>query len=75
MRRDLAPADAGLADVCATQLRSLREYDRSLLASRIIGQPAQPAVTATNGAMTRAPPPHHRGRRAPWPSPPPTPPA
>ncbi|MFI7103214.1 CGNR zinc finger domain-containing protein [Streptomyces sp. NPDC050161] len=55
-QRDLAPADAGLAEVCATQLRSLREQVRSLLASRVAGQPALPAaVTAINDAMTRVP--------------------
>ncbi|MFF9689798.1 CGNR zinc finger domain-containing protein [Streptomyces sp. NPDC014623] len=55
-RRGLAPADAGLEEVCATQLRSLREQVRSLLASRIAGQPALPAaVTAVNDAMTRVP--------------------
>jgi predicted RNA-binding Zn ribbon-like protein len=55
-RRDLAPADAGLAEVCATQLRSLREQVRSLLASRVAGQPALPAsVAAINDAMTRVP--------------------
>ncbi|WP_399082691.1 ABATE domain-containing protein [Streptomyces sp. BBFR2] len=55
-RRDLAPDDAGLAEVCATQLRSLREQVRSLLASRVARQPALPAaVTAVNDAMTRVP--------------------
>ncbi|MFD5335152.1 ABATE domain-containing protein [Streptomyces hawaiiensis] len=55
-RRDLAPAGAGLAEVCATRLRSLREQVRSLLASRAAGQPALPAaVTAVNDAMTRVP--------------------
>lgn len=55
-RRDLAPAGAGLAEVCATQLRSLREQVRSLLASRVADQPALPAaVTAINDAMTRVP--------------------
>lgn len=55
-QRDLAPTDAGLAEVCATQLRSLREQVRSLLASRVAGQPALPAaVTAVNEAMTRVP--------------------
>ncbi|GGU24692.1 CGNR zinc finger domain-containing protein [Streptomyces lavendofoliae] len=55
-RRDLAPADAGLAEVCATQLRSLREQVRSLLASRVAGQPALPAaVRAVNDAMSRVP--------------------
>ncbi|MGW7079792.1 CGNR zinc finger domain-containing protein [Streptomyces sp. NPDC054866] len=55
-QRDLAPDGAGLAEVCATQLRSLREQIRSLLASRVAGQPALPAaVTAINDAMTRVP--------------------
>ncbi|MFI2780280.1 CGNR zinc finger domain-containing protein [Streptomyces sp. ALB3] len=55
-RRDLAPDGAGLAEVCATQLRSLREQVRSLLASRVAGQPALPAaVAAVNDAMTRVP--------------------
>ncbi|MBT2490165.1 CGNR zinc finger domain-containing protein [Streptomyces sp. ISL-96] len=55
-RRDLAPDGAGLAEVCATQLRALREQVRSLLASRVAGQPALPAaVTAVNDAMTRVP--------------------
>lgn len=55
-RRDLAPVGAGLAEVCATQLRALREQVRSLLASRVAGQPALPAaVTAINDAMTRVP--------------------
>ncbi|MFD3610414.1 CGNR zinc finger domain-containing protein [Streptomyces atroolivaceus] len=53
-RRGLAPAGVGLAEVCATQLRALREQVRSLLASRVAGQPALPAaVTAVNDAMTR----------------------
>ncbi|MEV0255057.1 CGNR zinc finger domain-containing protein [Streptomyces sp. NPDC050732] len=55
-RRDLAPVGAGLAEVCATQLRSLREQIRSLLASRVAEQPALPAaVAAVNDAMTRVP--------------------
>ncbi|AKZ60280.1 hypothetical protein SAM23877_7237 [Streptomyces ambofaciens ATCC 23877] len=55
-RRGLAPDGAGLAEVCATQLRSLREQVRSLLASRVAGVPALPAaVTAVNDAMTRVP--------------------
>jgi hypothetical protein len=45
-----------MAEVCATQLRSLREQFRSLLASRVADQPALPAaVTAINDAMTRVP--------------------
>ncbi|WP_200839993.1 CGNR zinc finger domain-containing protein [Streptomyces sp. NBC_00080] len=55
-RRDLAPADAGLAEMCAAQLRSLREQVRSLLASRVAALPALPAaLTAVNDAMTRVP--------------------
>jgi predicted RNA-binding Zn ribbon-like protein len=55
-RRDLAPDDVGLAEVCVTQMRSLREQIRSLLASRVADQPALPAaVTAINDAMTRVP--------------------
>lgn len=55
-QRDLAPEGTGLAEVCATQLRSLREQVRSLLASRVAGAPALPAaVTAVNDAMTRVP--------------------
>lgn len=56
MQRDLAPADSGMAEMCATQLRSLREQIRSLLASRVASRPALPtAVTAINDAMTRVP--------------------
>ncbi|MEU1146003.1 CGNR zinc finger domain-containing protein [Streptomyces sp. NPDC005863] len=55
-QRDLAPTGAGLAEVCATQLRSLREQVRSLLACRVADQPALPAaVTAINNAMTCVP--------------------
>ncbi|CUW25395.1 CGNR zinc finger [Streptomyces reticuli] len=55
-RRDLAPEGTGLAEVCTTQLRSLREQVRSLLASRVAGQPALPAaIAAINDAMTRVP--------------------
>ncbi|MGW4562679.1 ABATE domain-containing protein, partial [Streptomyces sp. NPDC004561] len=31
----LAPADAGLRETCAAQLRSLREHVRSLVAARV----------------------------------------
>ncbi|MFH8491231.1 ABATE domain-containing protein [Streptomyces longisporoflavus] len=56
VQRDLAPEGTGLAEVCATQLRSLREQVRSLLASRVADQPALPAaLTAINDAMTRVP--------------------
>ncbi|MFG2873811.1 CGNR zinc finger domain-containing protein [Streptomyces sp. NPDC048337] len=54
--RGLAPADAGMREMCATQLRSLREQIRSLFASRAEGLPALPtAVRAINEAMTRVP--------------------
>ncbi|WP_432168691.1 CGNR zinc finger domain-containing protein [Streptomyces sp. bgisy031] len=54
--RGLAPVDAGVREVCATQLRSLREQVRSLFASRTEGLPALPAaVRAVNDAMTRVP--------------------
>ncbi|CAM5699179.1 hypothetical protein SALBM135S_02049 [Streptomyces alboniger] len=54
--RGLAPADAGMREMCATQLRSLREQIRSLFASRTAGLPALPAaVAAVNDAMTRVP--------------------
>ncbi|WP_454337349.1 CGNR zinc finger domain-containing protein [Streptomyces glaucescens] len=54
--RGLAPVDIGMQDMCAAQLRSLREQIRSLLASRTAGLPALPAaVAAINDAMTRVP--------------------
>ncbi|WP_217182412.1 CGNR zinc finger domain-containing protein [Streptomyces sp. AC495_CC817] len=54
--RGLAPADVGMREMCATQLRSLREQIRSLFASRTEGLPALPAaLTAINDAMTRVP--------------------
>ncbi|MGW0845953.1 CGNR zinc finger domain-containing protein [Streptomyces sp. NPDC002787] len=54
--RGLAPVDAGMLDMCASQLRSLREQIRSLFAARTAGLPALPAaVTAINDAMTRVP--------------------
>ncbi|MDQ0713524.1 hypothetical protein QFZ55_002976 [Streptomyces luteogriseus] len=55
-QRDLAPVDAGMREMCATQLRSLREQIRSLFAARVDGVPALPAaVSAINDAMTRVP--------------------
>ncbi|MGW7052312.1 CGNR zinc finger domain-containing protein [Streptomyces sp. NPDC054887] len=52
----LAPVDAGMLEMCATLVRSLREQIRSLLAARAAGLPALPAaVTAINDAMTRVP--------------------
>ncbi|MFJ8359452.1 ABATE domain-containing protein [Streptomyces sp. NPDC093984] len=54
--RGLAPADAGMREMCAAQLRSLREQVRTLLASRVAAVPALPAaVAAVNDAMNRVP--------------------
>ncbi|MEV4330813.1 ABATE domain-containing protein [Streptomyces sp. NPDC049597] len=54
--RGLAPVDIGMREMCATQLRALREQIRGLLASRTAGLPALPAaVAAVNDAMTRVP--------------------
>lgn len=54
--RGLAPADAGLREMCTAQLRSLREQVRALFASRVAGLPALPvALSAINDALTRAP--------------------
>ncbi|MGW2035821.1 CGNR zinc finger domain-containing protein [Streptomyces sp. NPDC001811] len=54
--RGLAPVDAGMREMCATQLRSLREQIRSLFAARAEGLTALPAaVRAVNDAMTRVP--------------------
>ncbi|MEJ3748256.1 ABATE domain-containing protein [Actinomycetes bacterium KLBMP 9797] len=52
----LAPADAGLREMCTTQLRSLRENLRSLFAARVAGLPALPAaLSAVNDALSRVP--------------------
>lgn len=54
--RGLAPAESDMREMCAAQLRSLREQIRTLLASRVAGLPAIPAaVTAINDAMSRVP--------------------
>ncbi|MFD0206833.1 MULTISPECIES: CGNR zinc finger domain-containing protein [Saccharothrix] len=54
--RGLAPADAGVREMCASQLRSLRENLRSLFAARVAGVPALPsALSAVNDAMGKAP--------------------
>ncbi|GAA3703970.1 CGNR zinc finger domain-containing protein [Nonomuraea antimicrobica] len=54
--RGLAPADAGVQDMCATQLRSLREHVRALFAARVAGLPALPAaLSAVNDALSGAP--------------------
>ncbi|WUO42884.1 ABATE domain-containing protein [Streptomyces sp. NBC_00285] len=53
---DLAPADAGLQEICAARLRSLREQVRVLLAAQVDGLPAPAAaLTAVNDALTRVP--------------------
>ncbi|GAA0280456.1 CGNR zinc finger domain-containing protein [Streptomyces polychromogenes] len=52
----LAPADAGVRDMCATRLRSMREHLRALFAARVDGVPAPPAaLSAVNAAMSKAP--------------------
>ncbi len=52
--RGLAPVDVGMQEMCATQLRSLREQIRALFASRVAGLPALPAaLSAVNDALTR----------------------
>lgn len=54
--RDLAPADTDMREMCATQLRSLREQIRALFASRVDDLPALPAaLSAINDALTRVP--------------------
>jgi predicted RNA-binding Zn ribbon-like protein len=52
----LAPVDAGVREMCAAQLRSMREHIRSLFAARVDGIPALPAaLSAVNDALTRVP--------------------
>ncbi|MFJ8085321.1 CGNR zinc finger domain-containing protein [Streptomyces sp. NPDC096205] len=52
----LAPTDAGVQEMCATQLRSLREHIRALFAARVAGLPALPtALSAVNDALGKAP--------------------
>lgn len=54
--RGLAPADAGVQEMCTTQLRSLREHLRALFAARVAGLPALPtALSAVNDALSRVP--------------------
>ncbi|WP_217708110.1 CGNR zinc finger domain-containing protein [Nonomuraea rhodomycinica] len=54
--RGLAPEDAGVQEMCAAQLRSLREHLRVLFAARTGGLPALPAaLSAVNDALSRAP--------------------
>ncbi|MFH8369486.1 CGNR zinc finger domain-containing protein [Streptomyces sp. NPDC018031] len=52
----LAPDDAGVQEMCAAQLRSLREHLRVLFAARVARVPALPAaLSAVNDALSRAP--------------------
>lgn len=54
--RGLAPVDAGMREMCAAQLRSLREQIRALFDARVAGVPALPAaLAAVNDALTRVP--------------------
>ncbi|MFI6508018.1 CGNR zinc finger domain-containing protein [Streptosporangium sp. NPDC050855] len=54
--RDLAPAEIGLQELCAGQLRSLRDQIRALFAACAGGLPVPAAaLTAVNDALTRAP--------------------
>ncbi|MFE7043591.1 CGNR zinc finger domain-containing protein [Streptomyces atratus] len=54
--RGLAPVEIGMREMCATQLRSLREQIRALFASRVDGLPALPAaLSAVNDALIRVP--------------------
>ncbi|MEV7520919.1 ABATE domain-containing protein [Streptomyces sp. NPDC091371] len=54
--RGLAPVDVGMREMCAAQLRSLREQIRALFASRVEGLPALPAALgAVNDALARVP--------------------
>ncbi|MEU8890323.1 ABATE domain-containing protein [Streptomyces sp. NPDC048442] len=51
----LAPADAGVREMCAAQLRSLREHLRALFAARVDGLPALPStLSAVNDALSGA---------------------
>jgi predicted RNA-binding Zn ribbon-like protein len=52
----LAPAGAGLQEVCGSRLRALRDQVRVLIAARVEGRPAPAdALAAVNDALTRAP--------------------
>ncbi|MET8543469.1 ABATE domain-containing protein [Kitasatospora sp. NPDC004799] len=52
----LAPAEAGLQEMCAAQVRSMREQVRTLFAARVAALPALPAaLAAVNDALTRVP--------------------
>ncbi|NYI07539.1 ABATE domain-containing protein [Allostreptomyces psammosilenae] len=52
----LAPADAGLQEVCAARMRALRDQVRALLVARTGALPAPPeALAAVNEALSRVP--------------------
>lgn len=54
--RGLAPADAGIREMCAARLRALREQVRALLGCHMEGLPAPAeALAAVNDALTKAP--------------------
>ncbi|MEU4843142.1 CGNR zinc finger domain-containing protein [Nocardia testacea] len=54
--RGLAPAHAGVQEMCATQLRVLREHVRALFAARVEQHAVLPAaLSAVNDAMSRTP--------------------
>ncbi|MGA5821549.1 ABATE domain-containing protein [Kitasatospora sp. NPDC094028] len=56
LEHGLTPGPAGLQEMCAAQLRAMREHVRSLLAARTAGLPALPAaLAAVNDALTRVP--------------------
>lgn len=53
---NLAPVDAGLQEICAARIRSLREHVRALLAAQVDGQPAPAAaLAAVNDTLSRVP--------------------
>lgn len=53
---NLASENADVQELCATQLRALREHIRSLFAARLADAPALPtALDAVNDALTRIP--------------------
>lgn len=54
--RGLVPVETDMREMCATQLRSLREHVRALFASHVAGAPALPAaLAAINDALIRVP--------------------
>ncbi|MDH6708137.1 putative RNA-binding Zn ribbon-like protein [Kitasatospora sp. MAA19] len=56
LEHELAPADAGLREMCTAQVRSMREQIRTLFAARVAELPAPAsALTAVNDALTRLP--------------------